>query len=183
MLAATLLAVGTAMPPLGVSFGPGGLLFPYYAGVAFEMQAAGLITPRTPLAGSSAGSIVAAAMACNVSEETVREGLQTLVGDLRAGVFLGVAVRRQLYDLLPDDAVALATGRLTICYQRVLPWPKSCLVTEWESKDDLVDTICASCNWPFFFSRWPLVWVRGHEKRAPYTNVNTTVFSPSRAGR
>jgi len=25
--------------------------------------------------------------------------------------------------------------------------------------------------------------VRGHEKRAPYTNVNTTVFSPSRAGR
>ena len=21
--------------------------------------------------------------------------------------------------------------------------------------------VCASCNWPFFFSRWPLVWCRG----------------------
>lgn len=156
------LAVGASTPRLGISFAPGGLLFPYYAGVAFQMRDAGLLTAETPLGGSSAGAIVAAAMACDVSEESVVAGLRSLVCDLRGGgVSLRDAVRRQLYELLPDDAVERATGRLTVCYQRVLPWPRSYLVSEWASKDDLVDTICASCNWPFFFSRWPLVWVRG----------------------
>jgi hypothetical protein len=128
--------------------------------VAFALQDAGLITPSTPLGGSSAGSIVAAAIACDVPEATVLNGLSSLVADVRAGVGLRVAVRQQLLALLPDDAVARASGRLTVCYQRVLPWPRSMLVSEWSSKEDLVDTICASCNWPFFFSRWPLVWVR-----------------------
>jgi hypothetical protein len=152
--------LGAPMPRLGVSFAPGGLLFPYYAGAAFALQDAGLITPSTPVGGSSAGCIVAAAIACEVPEATVLDGLSTLVADLRAGVGLRVAVRQQLLALLPDDAVARAAGRLTVCYQRVLPWPKPMLVTEWSSKEDLIDTICASCNWPFFFSRWPLVWVR-----------------------
>lgn len=147
-------------PRLGVSFAPGGLLFPYYFGVAVALRDAGLITPSTPVGGSSAGAIVAAAVACEVPEAVVLDGLSSLVADVRAGVGLRVAVRQQLLALLPDDAVARASGRLTVCYQRVLPWPRSMLVSEWSSKEDLVDTICASCNWPFFFSRWPLVWVR-----------------------
>ena len=160
MLLLSVLALGAPPAQLGVSFAPGGLLFPYYAGAAYAMQEAGLIHSATPVGGSSAGSIIAAAIACDVPEETVQVGLSSLVADLRAGVGLRVAVREQLRQLLPDDAVERVSGRLTVCYQRILPWPKSCFVTEWEDKEDLVDTICASCNWPFFFSRWPLVWVR-----------------------
>jgi len=71
------------------------------------------------------------------------------------------ALRRQLHELLPDDCADTAGGCLTLCYQQVLPWPRACIVNEWSSKADLIDTVCASCNWPFFFSRWPLVKVRG----------------------
>ena len=49
-------ADGASMPPLGFSFTPGGLLFPYYVGAAYELQRLGLLTPNTPLGGSSAGA-------------------------------------------------------------------------------------------------------------------------------
>jgi len=91
--------LGAPTPRLGVSFAPGGLLFPYYFGVAVALRDAGLITPSTPLGGSSAGAIVAAAVACEVPEAVVLDGLSSLVADVRAGVGLRVAVRQQLLAL------------------------------------------------------------------------------------
>lgn len=44
---------------LGFSFSPAGLLFPYHLGVATRLREAGIIRPRTPLAGSSAGALAA----------------------------------------------------------------------------------------------------------------------------
>ena len=81
---------------LGFTFTPGGLLFPYYVGVAYFLKEAGLITPTTPLGGSSAGSIVAAALACGVGQETVLEGLAALVDDVRGGERLNPALRKQV---------------------------------------------------------------------------------------
>ena len=148
--------------PLGFSFTPGGLLFPYYVGFAYELQRAGLLTPTTPVGGSSAGAIVATALASDLSEATILDGLKGLVADYRAGASLRSALRTQLELLLPDDAPERCERRgLTVCYQRILPWPKACLTQSWESKQDLIDCVAASCCWPFFFSRWPCVWVRG----------------------
>mmetsp|Transcript_50676 Transcript_50676/g.163683 ORF Transcript_50676/g.163683 Transcript_50676/m.163683 type:complete len:297 (+) Transcript_50676:141-1031(+) len=149
-------------PALGFTFTPGGLLFPYYVGIAYSLKEEGLVSPTTPVGGSSAGSIVAAALACGVEEETVLSGLAALVEDVRSGTRLNPALRKQLDVLMPEDAARLAMEHnLAVGYLRVTPWPKACIVTEWESKADLIDTVCASCNWPFFFSRWPLVWCRG----------------------
>ena len=148
--------------PPAFAFSPGGLLFPYHVGVAYELVSLHQITHSTPLGGSSAGAIVAAAVACGVGEDEVREGLAELLADVRSGVRLNPALRRQLDRLLPEDCVQRATAHgLTICYTQIFPWPKRHVVTEWSSKQDLIDCIAASCNWPFFFSRWPLVWCRG----------------------
>ena len=72
------------MSPLGFTFTPGGLLFPYYVGVAYFLKESGLVTPTTPLGGSSAGSIVTAALACGLEQEAVLDGLAALVEDVRS---------------------------------------------------------------------------------------------------
>ena len=151
-------------PKLGFSFSPGGLLFPYYIGLAYELQRSGIITPTSPLGGSSAGAIVAGALACGIPEDEVIEALRRLAAEYRDGGSLNLALRKQLARILPEDAAERVTAsrNLTICYQRILPWPKSCLVESFEDKQDLIDVICASCCWPWFLSRWwPCVWVRG----------------------
>lgn len=153
-------AQGT-LAPLGFTFSPGGLLFPYHVGVAYELQRASLLTPTTPVGGSSAGSIVAAAIACGVDEDAVSAALTRLVADVRGGARLNQALRAQLDWLLPAHAADLAQAhQLAIAYYSVLPRPQACVATEWASKADLADTIAASCNWPLYFSRWPLVWCR-----------------------
>ena len=157
-LAALALATTAPPSPLGIAFTPAGLLFPYYVGVGYELRELGVLTPSTPLGGSSAGSIVAAALACGVTEPSVRAGLARLVTDVRQGTRLNIALREQLNEILPEDAPSLAQAHgLTIGYLEVLPRPGRRLVSSWTSKADLIDVICASCNWPFFFSRWPFV--------------------------
>ena len=158
-----MLTACTAVPtsPIAVAFTPAGLLFPYYVGVGYELRRLGMITPTTPLGGSSAGSIVAAALACGVSEGDVTAGLAALVDDVRAGTRLNVALRRQLSVLLPVEAASSAEAHaLSIGYLEVLPRPGRRIVSSWTSRDDLIDVICASCNWPLFFSKWPLVFCR-----------------------
>ena len=151
----------TPPPPLAIAFTPGGLLFPFYVGVAYELRALRKLTPSTPLGGSSAGAIVATAVACGVSERRVRSGLADLVVDVRGGARLNVALRKQLELLLPDDAPARAEAHaLSLGYFEVLPWPGRRIVTSWTSKADLIDVVCASCGWPLFFSRWPFVRCR-----------------------
>ncbi|KAL1526121.1 hypothetical protein AB1Y20_014850 [Prymnesium parvum] len=148
--------------PAGFTFSPGGLLFPYYIGVAYFLQDAGYITPASPVGGSSAGAIIATAIACRVELGDVCTGLAALVRDVRRGTRLNPALRKQLEQMLPDDAADRAMAHhLAVGYLRVTPWPKPCVVTEWTSKADLINTVCASCNWPLYFSRWPFVWCRG----------------------
>ena len=150
------------LAPIGIAFTPAGLLFPYYVGVGYELQRLGVLTPGTPLGGSSAGAIVAACLACQVPEETVLKGLATLVEDVRNGARLNVALRKQLELFLDEESLAAAQAQpLTIGYLEVLPRPGRRLVSSWHDKDDLIDCIGASCNWPLFFSRWPFVVCRG----------------------
>lgn len=49
------LPVPTLTSRLGLSFTPGGLLFPYHLGVAKCLELQGFLATDTPLAGSSAG--------------------------------------------------------------------------------------------------------------------------------
>jgi hypothetical protein len=161
MIAVVLLGIAGSAKTLGFTFTPAGLLFPYYIGVGYKLRERGLLRRSSPLGGSSAGSIIAAALACELSESEVRRGLDALLAENRAGVRLNQALRRVLDSILAEDAHIIAQKhQLAIGYVAVLPWPRRHVVTEWTSKQDLIDVICASCNWPLFFSQWPLVWCR-----------------------
>ena len=104
--------------PLGFSFTPGGLLFPYYVGAAYELQRLGLLTPNAPLGGSSAGAIVATAVASGLTEAEILDGLSVLVADYRGGTSLRASLRKQLARLLPDDAPQRCERHgLTVCYR------------------------------------------------------------------
>lgn len=150
------------VPELAFAFAPAGLLFPYYIGVAYQLRALGLLTDSTPLGGSSAGAIVAAVVACGLDEHGVIASLGQLLEEVRSGEKLETSLRRQLEAMLPEDAVERAERHgLTIAYQEVLPHPRPHIVSSWESREDLIETILASCNFPFFFSRFPFVKCRG----------------------
>eukprot|EP00747_Dinoflagellata_sp_TGD_P057372 gnl/TRDRNA2_/TRDRNA2_150609_c0_seq1.p1 gnl/TRDRNA2_/TRDRNA2_150609_c0~~gnl/TRDRNA2_/TRDRNA2_150609_c0_seq1.p1 ORF type:complete len:277 (+),score=18.33 gnl/TRDRNA2_/TRDRNA2_150609_c0_seq1:424-1254(+) len=63
--------------------------------------------------------------------------------------------------MLPRDAAERARQHgLVIGYFEVYPEQRPRIVTSWRSKDDLIETILASCNFPFYFSRSPLVKCR-----------------------
>jgi hypothetical protein len=148
--------------PLGFSFAPGGLLFPYHVGVAYELERRQLISATTPIGGCSAGAIVAAAVATGLSEEKVVTCLMNVAHAARRGIRLDVAVRRELQLSMDESAPALARRhRLTLGYLEVLPRPRAHVVTRWSSKEDLIDCICASCNVPLYFGHSPLAHVRG----------------------
>ena len=51
---------------LGFGFSGGGFLFPYFIGVADALVTFGVIGPTTPVAGASAGSLIAAAVAAGI---------------------------------------------------------------------------------------------------------------------
>ena len=57
---------------LGLGFSAGGLLFPYYVGVAYSLKDSGALVPGvTPLAGASAGSLIAACVGTGLGKEEV----------------------------------------------------------------------------------------------------------------
>lgn len=197
-------------PPLAFAFAPAGLLFPYYIGVAYELNSLGLLRRESPLGGASAGAIVATALACGVTEAQVRNALAALLRDMRRGVRLSAALRRQLEAVLNENAPAAARAhRLTVCCEcryapgapaqhmadafasahspmaggcftsartpnrqtsvarvpvadaELFPRPRRHIVTEWSSKQDLIDCVVASCNIPWYFDwPWPLVRCR-----------------------
>jgi hypothetical protein len=161
LVAAATLLVVASRAPISVAFSPAGLLFPYYVGAGYELRRLGVIAPSTPLGGGSAGAIIATLLACDVPEEEVVEGLSSLLEEVRSGVRLNVALRNVLRSRLDDRSHRVAEEHgLKIGYFEVLPRPGRRLVTSWESREDLIQCVGASCNWPLFYSRWPFVVCR-----------------------
>uniref|UniRef100_A0A383W6G1 Patatin n=1 Tax=Tetradesmus obliquus TaxID=3088 RepID=A0A383W6G1_TETOB len=60
---------------LGFGFSAGGLVFPYYVGLVSSLVQKGVMTRPTQLAGSSAGSLIAASFNAGLDMETVEKSL------------------------------------------------------------------------------------------------------------
>lgn len=68
---------------LGFGFSAGGLLYPYFLGIAYELQALGILLPDTPVAGASAGSLIAACCKSGLSEEALMTACLDLSSECR----------------------------------------------------------------------------------------------------
>lgn len=163
---------GPPSPPAG------GLLFPYYIGAAFALQDLGLITPSTPLAGASAGSLIAACVAAGLPRDEVEGACLALADDCREGGTrgrLGGVLRDFLEEHLPADAAVAVRDRVHVAVTPVAAArPRSVLVSDFASRDDLIAALLTSCHIPFWMDGTAARAFRG----APHLDGGLTAFLP-----
>ena len=140
-------------PILGVA--GGGVFFFWEVGVLkylserYRLQGMNLI-------GVSAGALAAVLVACQVDfDRSVRRAYDICVEqDIfnRPGGLQGVwgpILRQWLDDLLPENAHERCEGRVKIIATR-MPRMKLCYLEEFQTRDDLIDSLLASVHIPFF---------------------------------
>jgi len=140
-------------PILGVA--GGGVFFFWEVGVLkylserYRLQGMNLI-------GVSAGALAAVLVACQVDfDRSVRRAYDICVErDIfnRPGGLQGVwgpILRQWLDELLPENAHERCEGRVKIIATR-MPRMKLCYLEEFQTRDDLIDSLLASVHIPFF---------------------------------
>ena len=158
-----------------VAFSGCGWLFPFHIGVVEALVQRSLVNESTVWAGTSAGSLVAAAMASGVSPRDmmdvalgVRRRLQAkrkmnrgpLESLSRIRVVwgkAGTAVEGALISVLPQDVVSRCKGRFAVAVTPLRhksdPWlhrREPTLITEFEDRDDLIGACLCSSHIPFY---------------------------------
>ncbi|KAK2966634.1 hypothetical protein RJ640_002332 [Escallonia rubra] len=169
----------------GFSFSAAGLLFPYHLGVAQLLIEKGYIKETTPLAGSSAGAIVCAAVASGASMQDALRATKILAEDcrLRGTAFrLGAVLRDVLEKFLPDDAHIRSNGRVRVAVTQILWRPRGLLVDQFDSKEDLINAVITSSFIPGYLAPRPATMFRnrlcidgGLTLFMPPTSAATTV--------
>jgi hypothetical protein len=158
---------------LGFGFSAGGLLFPYYAGVISEFRRLGVMpasggndagglassSNTTPhLAGASAGALIAAVANAGVPLPVVEEACIELAADCLANGTpgrLGPALRALLEKHLPPDAHLRCRGNTFVAVTRVVPVWRPMLVSDFRSREDLIEALMASAHIPLYLDgRW-----------------------------
>ncbi|CAB9503218.1 Patatin-like phospholipase domain containing [Seminavis robusta] len=157
----------------GFSLSPGGLLLPYHMGALEALEHhQQLDLDQTPLAGSSAGSIAVAAMACGIRGPQVLEATSQIADECTQeggtrGRLLG-KLRTTLNELITDEHFQVLQERpIVIAHQQVLPTWTSRHETSFASRQDLIQAICHSSSFPFFTTNWPCVLDTSRRGRVP----------------
>ncbi|XP_066505874.1 patatin-like phospholipase domain-containing protein 2 [Hoplias malabaricus] len=177
-----------------ISFAGCGFLNIYYFGVysCLLERAHDLIDRTTKICGALSGALIAAMMACQLSPAKCCENLMELAREARKGTLGSMHPSFNLLKLtqellvreLPSNAHLLATGRLCVSLTRVSDG-QNVLVSEFNSKSDLVQALVCSCFFPFYCGVVPpsyhaTRYVDGAlSNNLPYYNLkNTITVSP-----
>ncbi|XP_054158375.1 patatin-like phospholipase domain-containing protein 2 [Oppia nitens] len=137
---------------MSISFAGCGFLGLYHIGVASCLKNYAPVGNRTLLVGTSAGALAATSMCLNLSLVDVAATILSVATDARTrslGAFdPSFDVNRILHDkldsMLPNDCHTQANGRLVIGMTRVADG-KNVLISQFDSKQDLIDAIkCSS---------------------------------------
>ncbi|KXZ51255.1 hypothetical protein GPECTOR_13g742 [Gonium pectorale] len=115
---------------------------------------AGVLRPETPVAGASAGSIVAVCTKSGLSEEQLMNAFLDLARDCRAGgtrTRLKSVLRRVLEAALPDDIHERCEGRAFLAVTRLWPELQPQTISSFRSRRDVIDTLLVSSHIPYWF--------------------------------
>jgi hypothetical protein len=116
-------------------YAAGGLLFPYYVGVVHQLRCLGVLTDATPVAGASAGSLIATCSKMGLSHSQLVESTLRLADECRRQGTrhnLGPILQRALEAMLPDDAHERAVaGNVHVAVTRLLPTTRPMLLNRW----------------------------------------------------
>ncbi|NXG14965.1 PLPL1 protein, partial [Grallaria varia] len=156
--------------PYSILFRGCSFLIVYEAGVlsALWELSPDMLKSASRIYGSSSGSIVATAGLCgcdigkgwallcilNGMRETLHSGLTPSFWGLIPGGRVLKFLRDVLDKHLPPNAHELVSGKLHIVLTRVHDW-KSVTVSQFASKDDLIQAVLCSCFIPLYFGFFP----------------------------
>lgn len=167
--------------PDGVGFSAAGMIFPYHVGAWEVLCETGVLGPSTPVAGASAGALVAAMHACGLSPDEGRRVLMGVLRDCRengvvgrVGGVLETALRREL----PEDAHVRCSRSNLFVSVTAPAWAdartpgapagfnggpgalENELISDFDSRDDLIGALLSSCHIPLYCG-WPARRYRG----------------------
>ncbi|XP_075546585.1 uncharacterized protein LOC142579853 [Dermacentor variabilis] len=176
---------------MNLSFSGCGFLGIYHIGVASAFREYAPQICLNKIAGASAGSLAAAALACEVPlGETTTYVLRVAVrarqralGPLHPGFDINSIIHDGLCKLLPENAHKLSSGRLHVSLTRVSDG-KNVLLSHFESRDHLVEALKCSCFIPFYSGLRPpkingvAYMDGGFSDNQPSLDENTVTVSP-----
>ncbi|OPJ89009.1 patatin-like phospholipase domain-containing protein 1 [Patagioenas fasciata monilis] len=145
--------------PFSLSFSGSGFLALYQVGVVQSLLelAPKLLQSAGKVYGSSAGSLIAAAVVCGISLDdlkefffsTVKEVRNTILGPFSPKCSLLANIKAVLQQMLPEDSYQLASGRLHISLTRVVDG-QNVMASEFSSKEELIQALLCSCFLPVY---------------------------------
>ncbi|KAF1408648.1 Patatin-like phospholipase domain-containing protein 1, partial [Eudyptes chrysocome] len=145
--------------PFSLSFSGSGFLALYQIGVVQSLLelAPELLKSACKVYGSSAGSLIAAAVVCGISLDDLKEFFfamakevrKTPLGPLSPKCSLLANIRTVLQRMLPEDSYQLASGRLHISLTRVADG-QNVMASEFSSKEELIQALLCSCFLPIY---------------------------------
>lgn len=141
---------------------------------------------RLHFAGASCGSLVAAAMACNVAMQDMLELANALARVALArhwGPVLGMShmVNTGLQKLLPDDAHVLCSNRLHVSLTSISVPPTNVIVSSFTSKQDLIHVLLASCYIPLYYEKVPAPSHAAHFQHVTAFRLSLSAHAVERA--
>ncbi|XP_077297192.1 1-acylglycerol-3-phosphate O-acyltransferase Pnpla3-like [Arctopsyche grandis] len=176
---------------MNLSFAGCGFLGIYHVGVAvcFRKYAPHLLLRR--ISGASAGALSACCMLCELPLGDIISDMLRLVGEARSGSLgpfspsfnVQNVILEGLEKFLPDDAHIKVSGKLHISLTRVYDG-KNVIVSQFSSKEDLLQALLASCFIPVFSGMLPPKFhgIRymdgGFSDNLPVLDENTITVSP-----
>nr|XP_046250191.1 patatin-like phospholipase domain-containing protein 2 isoform X2 [Scatophagus argus] len=142
-----------------ISFAGCGFRSIYYLGAlsCILQQVPQLVRGASKICGASSGCLVAAALTIGFPIEELCVDVLTMAKEARKhtlGVFhptfsLLRSVRASLLEKLPADAHLRASGRLCVSLTRLADG-KNVLVSEFDSRDELIQVLMCSCFFPVY---------------------------------
>ncbi|XP_026991798.2 patatin-like phospholipase domain-containing protein 2 isoform X2 [Tachysurus fulvidraco] len=177
-----------------ISFAGCGFLGIYYFGVysCLLERAQHLIKSTRRICGASSGALIAAMIVCQMSPAKCCENLMAIAKEARKGMLSSMHPSFNLLKLtrqlmirdLPDNAHLLASGKLFVSLTR-LSDGKNVLVSEFTSRDDLIQALFCSCFFPVYCGVVPPCYHGTHyvdgalSDSTPYSSLkNTITVSP-----
>ncbi|CAJ1085113.1 patatin-like phospholipase domain-containing protein 2 [Xyrichtys novacula] len=150
--------------PPSLSFSGSGFLATYQLGVAqcFLNYAPWILSSAPSVLGASAGSLVAAAVVCEMSPVTIRDEVLNFakqmkaftLGPLNPSINVLQWLECVLNKYLPADAHQLANGRLAVAVTRMAD-SKLTIMSEFQSREDVVQALLCSCFVPGYCGLLP----------------------------
>uniref|UniRef100_A0A9L0IQ89 Omega-hydroxyceramide transacylase n=1 Tax=Equus asinus TaxID=9793 RepID=A0A9L0IQ89_EQUAS len=145
--------------PHSISFSGSGFLSFYQAGAVDALRdlAPRMLETAHRFAGTSAGAVIAALAICGIEMDEylrvlnvgVAEVKKSFLGPLSPSCKMVPMMRQFLYQVLPEDSYKATTGKLHVTLTRLTDG-ESVVVSEFTSKEELIEALYCSCFVPVY---------------------------------